>query len=168
MTVASASAYCPSCGDSLIKRFVEEEERDRLVCAGCGRIHYLNPVVVAGAVPAAGKRIWLLRRGIKPRYGYWTFPAGFMEMGETVQEAARRETREELSLEIELGELIGVYSRPRMSNVHIVFEAVALGDPSAGRETLDFAPFTPDEIPWDDLAFHTTYDALRDWVRRRS
>src|SRR5947209_18688671 len=89
-------AYCPACGGDLAEKYIPDELRDRLICVRCQRIHYLNPSIVAGVIPVIDGRVWLLRRAIEPRYGTWTFPAGFMEMGETVEEAAARETREEL------------------------------------------------------------------------
>jgi ADP-ribose pyrophosphatase YjhB (NUDIX family) len=162
--VFETQGFCPSCGGSLEVRFVEEEERDRPVCRGCGRIHYRNPVVVAGLIPAADGKIWMLRRAIEPRYGYWTFPAGYMELGETVEQAAVRETREELNLTVRLERLLGVYSFSHISTVHVIYCAEALSDPRPGSEALDIAPFSPDAIPWDDLAFATTRRALEDWI----
>jgi 8-oxo-dGTP pyrophosphatase MutT (NUDIX family) len=94
--------FCPACGNRLETQYVEEEGRERPVCVVCGRIHYRNPVVVAGLLPLVDGRLWMLRRAIEPRYGFWTFPAGYMELGETVEQAAIRETREELNLDVEL------------------------------------------------------------------
>lgn len=130
----------------------------------CGHILYVNPKMVAGAIPVSDGRVWLLRRAIEPRYGAWTFPAGFMEMGETVEEAAARETREELGIEVSIGRLLNVYSRPTTPTVLAVYLASALGQPTGGLETLEFALFHPDDIPWDELAFWNTVEALRDWV----
>lgn len=157
--------FCPACGSPLETRFVEVEGRERPVCTVCGRIHYRNPVVVAGVVPVVGDRIWMLRRATEPRYGYWTFPAGFMELGETVEDAAIRETHEELNLEIELGSLLGVYSFGHISTVHVIYRARAVSDPSPGSEALQIQSFSPDQIPWDELAFATTRRALEDWLR---
>ncbi|MGI8968082.1 MAG: NUDIX hydrolase [Chloroflexota bacterium] len=158
--------YCPACGGTLEHRFIEEEGRDRQVCTQCSRIHYINPKVVAGTVPVRNGRVWLLRRSIEPRHGFWTFPAGFMEMQETVRDAAMRETREELNLEVQLRDLLGIYSRSTIGNVLIVYHADALGEPSAGSEALDIGLFGPEAIPWDDLAFWNTRDALRDWIQQ--
>jgi ADP-ribose pyrophosphatase YjhB (NUDIX family) len=152
------------CGSVMEQRFVPEEDRKRHVCVACGHIYYLNPKIVAGAIPVSDGRVWLLRRAIEPRYGAWTFPAGFMEMGETVEQAAIRETWEELSLEIRLGPLVGIYSRAEGGNVHVVFVAEALTTPHGGKEALGFALFAPEEIPWEDLAFWSTEEALRQWV----
>ena len=156
--------YCPACGSTLETRWVDEEGRDRPVCTECGRIHYRNPVVVAGLIPAADGKIWMLRRAIEPRLGFWTFPAGDMELGETVEDAARRETREELNLDVELHGLLGVYSFSHISTVHVIYRARALSEPSPGSEALEIGRFGPAEIPWDELAFATTRQALRDWV----
>lgn len=156
--------FCPACGNRLETRYVEEEERERPVCTACGRIHYRNPVVVAGLLPVVDGRIWMLRRAIEPRYGFWTFPAGYMELGETVEEAALRETREELNLDVELDRLLGVYSFGHISTVHIIFSGRALTEPSPGTEALEIGRFGPGEIPWDELAFATTRQALSDWV----
>jgi 8-oxo-dGTP pyrophosphatase MutT (NUDIX family) len=91
-----------------------------------------------------------------------------MEMGETVEDAAIRETWEELTLEVRLGPLIGIYSRPPASNVHVVYAAEAISDPRGGRETLEFALFAPESIPWNELAFWSTAEALREWTRLRT
>ena len=159
-------SFCAACGRRLVERFVAEEARERLVCGACGEIRYVNPLLVAGTIPVAGGRVWLLRRAIEPRYGAWTFPAGYMELGETVEEAAIRETSEELGVEVSLGPLLNVYSRRATTSVLMVFLAETLGEPRGGKETLEFATFHPDSIPWDDLAFWNTEAALRDWVSR--
>ncbi|HLJ69326.1 MAG TPA: NUDIX hydrolase [Chloroflexota bacterium] len=160
-------AFCPVCGSGLELRYVADEERERLVCTQCGRINYQNPNVVAGVIPVTEGRVWLLRRAIEPRYGAWTFPAGFMELGETVEEAAMRETREELNMEVRIRGLLNVYSRPSVPSVVIVYLADALTPPSGGRETLEFASFAPSEVPWQELAFWNTEAALREWLETR-
>ncbi|PZS05316.1 MAG: hypothetical protein DLM70_06710 [Chloroflexi bacterium] len=164
MAVFSEPAHCATCGSNLSNQFVVDEDRERLVCDGCGRIHYMNPSIVAGTIPVADGRVWLLRRAIEPRKGAWTFPAGYMEMGESVEEAAIRETREEIGLEVKIESLLNVYSRPTMSTVHLIYTAEALTAPVLGREALEFASFSAREIPWDGLAFWTTQMALRDWI----
>jgi ADP-ribose pyrophosphatase YjhB (NUDIX family) len=143
-----------------------EEDRERHVCAECGYIFYRNPSTVAGALPIVNGSVWLLRRAIEPRYGYWTWPAGYMEMGETVEEAAIRETREELGMEIEISSLLGVYSRPAVSIVQIVYLAAPLSAPVGGKESLEYALFAPETVPWKDLAFSSTEAALREWIIR--
>jgi ADP-ribose pyrophosphatase YjhB (NUDIX family) len=151
-------------------RYVAEERRDRLVCESCGLIHYLNPRVVAAVVPELdgvdGRPcLLLMRRALEPRRGYWTPPGGFVELGETTEEAALREGEEEVGLPLELSSLLGVYSRPAVGIVVVVYRARALrGEPQLGVEALEARWFTSDAIPWDDLAFETTVRALRDWV----
>jgi ADP-ribose pyrophosphatase YjhB (NUDIX family) len=164
VTGAGYFHFCPICGSSLEVRYIESEEHERLVCVGCGHIIYVNPKLVAGLIPMEGDRIWLLRRAIEPAYGAWTFPAGFMEMGESVPEAAARETREELGAEVEVGPLVGLYSRSTSPTVVAVHTGRVLTAPTGGIETLEFAQFAVNDIPWGDLAFWNTVEALRDWV----
>jgi ADP-ribose pyrophosphatase YjhB (NUDIX family) len=175
--------FCHQCGGPLHERLVEGEDRPRLVCSRCGFIHYRNPKVVVGVIPERAGRVLLMRRAIEPRYGAWTFPGGFMEVDETVEEAARRETEEEIGLSLAIGPLLGIYSRPSTRGssdpergpgvVVVVFRArVGRTPPMPGKECLETAWFRPEEIPWEELAFETTRWALRDWValknRRRS
>jgi ADP-ribose pyrophosphatase YjhB (NUDIX family) len=135
-----------------------------MVCSD-DHILYENPNIVAGTIPVSDGKVWMLRRGIEPQKGYWTFPSGFMELGETVEEAAARETLEEICLDVEITGLIGVYSRPVTSIVFIVYLAKAEGQAAPGDESLEVQAFSPDEIPWDELAFWSTRVALEDWIR---
>ena len=162
--ISAAPAFCSVCGNPLTTRFLPEEGRERQVCDMCGHIHYVNPLLVAGVIPVSHGRIWLLRRAIEPRVGYWTFPAGYMELGETVEEAAERETREELNMSVRLVRLLTVYSRSDLRTVHIVFVADVLSEASPGSEALECRLFERDAIPWDDLAFSSTHAALSAWV----
>lgn len=157
-------SFCPTCGNALERRFVEIEGRDRLICDD-GHIHYENPNIVAGTIPVFEGRVWLLRRAIEPRLGFWTFPVGFMEMGESVEEAAVRETLEEIGLDVKLTSLLGVYSRPEATAVLVAFMAEATSDAAALHEALEVRAFAPDEVPWDELAFWSTRRAMEDWVR---
>jgi ADP-ribose pyrophosphatase YjhB (NUDIX family) len=118
-----------------------------------------------GALPVRDGRVYLARRAIEPGLGRWTYPGGFLEVGESAQEGARREAEEETELRIEVGRLIGVYSRPHVGIVTVVFAAdVVGGRPEPAAETTEVGGFGPDEIPWDELAFTTVESALRDWV----
>lgn len=158
--------YCPQCGDSLELRLLATETQDRLVCAGCAFVFYQNPKVVVGTLPVRDGRVCLLRRGIEPRLGAWTYPAGFLELGETVEDAARRETLEECQLTVRIDALLNVYSRPQIGIVNIVYLATVLGGtPTVNPEAIAFGEFGPDEIPWDELAFTSTTQALEDWAR---
>lgn len=150
--------FCPRCG-----REAEVDYPRRIVCAHCGYAAYYNPKPVAAAIPfdAAG-RIILLRRGFDPGKGLWTFPGGFVDLGESVPRAARRETAEELGIEVELGSLVGVYSRGSERVVLVVYRARALGVPATSAEATEVAAFAPGELPWNELAFWSTEQALRD------
>jgi ADP-ribose pyrophosphatase YjhB (NUDIX family) len=120
---------------------------------------------VVGAVPVSGGHLYLARRAIEPARDRWTYPGGFLEVGESAQEGARRETEEETELRVEIGRLIGVYSRPHVGIVTVVYEASVVGGrPEPAAETSEVRAFTPDAIPWEELAFSTVESALRDWV----
>lgn len=167
----SLPRFCPNCGGHLSERLLETEDRPRLVCDQCQRILYLNPKVVAGVIIERGGRLLLLRRAIEPRRGTWTFPAGYMEIDETAEEAAMREAKEEVGLKVKLGPLVGAYSRPVPHGpgiLVVVFRSSRpRGQVRAGRETLETRWFDLDHIPWDELSFETTHAALRDWLRAR-
>jgi ADP-ribose pyrophosphatase YjhB (NUDIX family) len=165
----SPPRFCPNCGGHLSERLLETEERPRLVCDQCQRIVYLNPKVVAGVIIERSGRLLLLRRAIEPRRGTWTFPAGYMEIDETAEEAAVRETEEEVGLKVNLGPLVGVYSRPAPESpgiLTVIFKSRRVtGRAKTGHEALETRWFAPDDIPWDELSFPTTHSALRDWLR---
>jgi ADP-ribose pyrophosphatase YjhB (NUDIX family) len=153
-----ATRFCPHCGAE-----PRIEYPRSMHCDNCGYAQFYNPKPVAGAIPREPDgRIWLLRRGFDPSAGKWTFPGGFVDLGESVDMAARREAREELAIDIDLGELVGVYSRPQDRVVLVVYEAVPRGDPSPTAEAPEIRAFAPGEIPWDELAFWSTEQALRD------
>lgn len=158
--------FCPRCGGALERRLVKPTEPKRLVCQRCSSIFYLDPKVVAGAIFTLERRVVLVRRGVEPAMGKWVFPGGYVDRGESVRDAAVRETKEECHLDIELGSLLGVYSYPRSPNVIIVYAAEAVGGAlRAGDESVEAGTFPPAEIPWEDLAFPSTKDALTDYVR---
>ncbi len=162
--------YCPYCGAPLLLRLLPTEDRPRLVCDR-RHILYVNPKVIVGVIPERRGRILLMRRGIEPRYGAWTYPGGFMEIDETVEECAAREAEEEVGVQVRLGGIVGVYSRPAPQSpgiVSIVFAGrVVRGRVKDGREALEARWFGPEEIPWDDLAYETTHWALRDWLKSK-
>ncbi|HEU4656230.1 MAG TPA: NUDIX domain-containing protein [Capillimicrobium sp.] len=136
-----------------------------LTCPSCGYGAYYNPKPVASAIPRdADGNVLLLRRGFEPSAGLWTFPGGFVDLGESVEQAALREVREELEIDVELGGLVGVYSRPGDRIVLIVFHARvdAGARPRTTEEAIEVASFGPADIPWDQLAFRSTDRALRD------
>jgi ADP-ribose pyrophosphatase YjhB (NUDIX family) len=159
--------FCPRCGGGLSSRVVKAGEPDRLVCDACHEVFYLNPKIAACAISAIDGRIVLLRRSIEPHIGKWVFPGGFVDRGETVHGAAARETREEVRLEVEIGEVVGVYSYLGNEVAVVVYEGrVVGGEPAVGDECLEVRAFAPEDIPWDDLAFTSTREALATYVRR--
>ena len=154
--------FCPRCGNA-----AEVDYPRSISCPHCGYGAYYNPKPVAAAIPVttAGE-IVLLRRGFDPGKGLWTFPGGFVDLGETVEEAARREAVEEIRAEVTLGELVGVYSRAEERVVLIVFAATIDDEPQTTPEALQVEAFAPDEIPWQELAFWSTTNALKDFLAR--
>lgn len=164
MTVGQEPSFCPACGEPVEARVLEPDHRPRLVCRR-GHVTWRNPRVVVGTLPVRAGRVYLARRAIEPARDRWSYPGGFLELGEAAQEGARRETEEETELRVEVGRLIGVYSRPHVGVVTIIYEASVVGGrPAPAAETSDVRDFGPDDIPWEDLAFTTVESALRDWV----
>lgn len=166
----AAMAYCDRCGGPLASRAVAPEGKVHLVCPRCGYVAYQNPKVVACAIPERGGRIYLIKRGIEPGLGKWTFPGGYVDLGEPVTEAALREIREEIELNIVLAGLVGVYSYPGVASVIIVYRATVPDgepEPKAGIEVQAVKAYAPEDIPWQDLAFKSTTEALRDWLAKR-
>lgn len=158
--------FCPRCGGGLDERIVKANEPKRLVCQVCSFIFYQDPKVVAGTVFTLDGGIVLLKRSVEPALGKWVFPGGYVDRGEPVYEAAVRETLEESCLEVKLGPLLNVYSYPGSANVIVVYTAEVIGGTlSAGDESLEAGAFPPSKIPWHDLAFDSTREALNDYIR---
>lgn len=146
---------------SFERRVPEGDDRARLICRDCGYIQYENPRIVVGSVCRWEERILLCRRAINPRRGFWTLPAGYMEMGETTAEGAKREAWEEARAKIELQGLIAVYNIPRLSQVQLIYRATLVNpDVEAGPESAEVGLFDWSSIPWDDLAFPSVRWAL--------
>jgi ADP-ribose pyrophosphatase YjhB (NUDIX family) len=162
---AEWAKFCPRCRKALVERYIEIEQHLRRVCSGCGYIYYLNPKVVAGAVPRQDDRIWLVRRSIEPSSGCWTFPAGYVDLGESVAQAAIRETLEETRLDIRLDNLLNVYSYANVGIVLVVYSATVTGGVAGPTlESEEVCAFRIEDIPWTNLAFSSTRDALTEYV----
>lgn len=161
--------YCSKCGQPVVSTVPAGDNRERFVCTACGTVHYQNPRIVAGCVPDCAGRILLCKRAIEPRRGYWTVPAGFMELGETMPDAAARETWEEAEARVTVGPLIAVVDVIPARQVHVFFAGM-LSEPvyGAGAESLDVGLFSADEIPWDDIAFPSVRIALEQYLSNRA
>jgi len=160
--------FCSRCGTELTFGPIEGEERDRLACPGCGFVSYVNPRLVVTTLPITDHgEVVLIRRGIAPGFNLWAQPGGFLEIDETVGEAAIRETLEETGLLVEPVAIVGLYSRVQAAVVVLAYEArIVGGEPRATHESLETRPFAPEAIPWPEIAFETSIRALRDWVAR--
>ncbi len=160
--------FCSHCGHVVEQKVPPGDHLPRFVCPACGAIHYQNPRIVAGCVPEHEGRILLCRRAIEPRRGFWTFPAGFMENGETTQDAARRESVEEALADVEIGSLLAIGHVLHADQVHITFRArLARPDFGVGRESLEVVLCEEHTIPWDEIAFRSVDFALRRYVEDR-
>lgn len=162
--------YCSNCGQPVTLRTPPGDHLPRFVCDACGVVHYQNPKLVVGCIPEHEGRVLICKRAIEPRLGYWTIPAGFMENGESTQDAARRECWEEALAEVEIGSLLAVVHVLHADQVHVMFRAT-LPVPSfgAGAESLEVMLCDEAEIPWQDIAFRSVDFALRRYFddRRR-
>jgi ADP-ribose pyrophosphatase YjhB (NUDIX family) len=157
--------FCPRCGGQLERKKIKANEPERRVCGACDFIFYEDPKIAACTVPVIDNKVVLLKRGIEPSYGKWVFPGGFMDRGERVEEAAIRETWEEANLKVEIDRLLNIYSYSGQPVVIVVYLVIVMGgELKAMDETLEVATFAPEEIPWDELAFESTKDALREYL----
>ncbi len=160
--------YCSACGAQTVRKIPAGDDHERDVCEACGVIHYQNPKVIVGTLPYFQDKVLLCKRAIEPRYGYWTLPAGFLELGESTWQGAQRETREEAGASVEEGQLYGVFDLPYISQIYMFYLAeVVDGSYRAGTESLEVAWFEEQDIPWDDLAFTVVGAMLRRYFEDR-
>jgi len=160
--------HCPTCGAAVDYRVPSDDNRERATCSACASIHYENPINVVGTLPVYGEQVLLCRRAIEPRYGFWTLPAGFLELGETSAEGALRETDEEAGAQIELQPLYCLMNVVKVGQIHLYYRAQLLSDQfNPGPETLEAKLFHEHEIPWDELAFRTVRETLHRFFEDR-
>ena len=161
--------FCPVCGGGLNLKRLKRDEPERLWCKGCDFVFYLDPKLVACTVVWMNGGVVLLRRAIEPQRGKWVIPGGYVDRGEVVEEAAIRETREECGIEVKIDELLGIYSYRGKAEVVVVYVAKYLkGILEAQEEAIEVDIFNRDSIPWNELAFQSTKDALNDFFKRGS
>jgi ADP-ribose pyrophosphatase YjhB (NUDIX family) len=161
---------CTQCGDTLIRRLVIDDTRERLTCTGCGHIHYENPRVLVACLVSYADRVLLCRRAIEPAYGLWTPPGGFLENGETLEEATAREVWEEAGVKLLCRDLTlrGVTTLTELQQVYVHFSANTRdSNCRAGNESLDAMFFKPCDIPWDRLAFPSVAQDIRQFLNER-
>lgn len=159
--------FCNRCAGPLSSEIPEGDNRTRDVCQKCGEIHYQNPKVIVGCIPIWQGKILLCRRNIEPKFGLWTLPAGFLEVGETMEEGALRETYEESLAEVELTELFGLYDIPHIGQVYSIYLAKMTSDKfGITPESSEVQLFSPEHIPWDEIAFDVIKSALREYIER--
>lgn len=160
--------FCSQCAAPVTLRVPPGDDRPRHVCDACGTIHYQNPKIVAGCVAEYEGRILLCRRAIEPRAGLWTLPAGFMENGETIEEAAARETLEEANARLEVDGLFTCLDIPRINQVYVMYRGrIVDGGFSPGAESLDVRLLDEPEVPWDEIAFPAIARTLELWFQDR-
>lgn len=159
--------FCALCGGAMRHRLVLPDRKRLLVCSRCGFVDFQGPKLVAGCLVNDGGRVLLLRRAIPPRLGYWTFPGGYVDLGETPEAAALRETVEEVGMNVAIERLFGVYADPDHPSAAVVVYLARPGNerPGVSAEASEVGYFGPDEIPWEEIAFRTTTAALGDWVK---
>jgi 8-oxo-dGTP diphosphatase len=158
--------FCPRCGSGLERRLLKSSEPERLVCTTCGFVFYIDPKVAVGTIIRSREdRIVLVRRAIEPGYGKWVFPGGYVDRGEPLTVAAIREAREECGLDVQLDGLVNIYSYAGRTPVIVVYAATRLGGVlCVDDEGFEAAEFDAAEIPWDNLAFRSTEEGLRDYL----
>ena len=161
--------HCKQCGTAVVYRLPDDgDTKERAVCTACNTIHYENPLNVVGTVPVWGDKVLLCKRNIEPRFGKWTLPAGFMELGETTAEGACRETDEEAGAQFELLDLFALLNVARVGQVHLFYRARLLTDQfRPGPETIEARLFSEEDIPWNEVAFRTVKETLERYFADR-
>ena len=158
--------FCGDCGSKVEKRIPEGDNLERDCCTKCDSIHYSNPKVIVGTVPIKDNKVLLCKRAIQPRYGLWTLPAGFLENGETIEEGAFRETKEETNTEVKMGNLYAIFNIPQINQVYMLHLAEVINeDYSKTSESLEVEFFSESEIPWQELAFPFVPTTLKNYFK---
>ena len=158
--------FCSDCGSKVEKRIPEGDNLERDCCTKCDSIHYSNPRVIVGTVHIKDNKVLLCKRAIQPRYGLWTLPAGFLENGETIEEGAFRETKEETNTEVKMGNLYAIFNIPQINQVYMLHLAEVINeDYGKTSESLEVKFFTESDIPWEELAFPFVPTTLKNYFK---
>ena len=167
--IRSPIKHCKNCGTAVVYRIPDDgDTKHRAVCPNCHTVHYENPLNVVGTVPHLGDRVLLCKRNIEPRFGKWTLPAGFMELGETLAQGAARETVEEAGAQFEIEGLFSILNVARVGQVHVFYLARLLSDQfDPGTETIEAQLFLEADIPWGEIAFRTVKETLEHYFADR-
>jgi ADP-ribose pyrophosphatase YjhB (NUDIX family) len=161
--------FCPACGSGVQLLIPAGDNRERHVCVSCEAIHYHNPRIITGCLPFYGDQVLLCKRAIEPRLGFWTLPAGFLELGETVAAGAARETVEEAGAHVAMGDLYCMFNLPHIGQVYMMYLA-ELKEPVFAphtHESLEVKLFSEADIPWKELAFRTMWRTLHHYFQDR-
>ena len=157
--------YCTKCGNKTKKTIPSGDNMAREICRGCDYVHYVNPNIIVGALPIQSGSVLLCRRDIEPGFGKWTLPSGFMEMGETLEDGAKREAHEEANLELNIKHLFVTYSLPNIGQVYMLYlSEIVNNDYAAMHETSEVKLFLKNEIPWGEIAFSAVTFALKNYI----
>jgi ADP-ribose pyrophosphatase YjhB (NUDIX family) len=160
--------FCSDCGGPIKNRVPPGDNRERFICDACDTVHYINPRIVTGCLPVWEDQVLLCRRANKPRTGFWTLPAGFLENNETIIAGAIRETFEEANAEVANLDLYTIFSLPHISQIYLFYRADMLTSQFApGFESLDVALFDEQDVPWDELAFPVIRHTLEHYFSDR-
>jgi ADP-ribose pyrophosphatase YjhB (NUDIX family) len=153
--------YCSSCSATITVKIPQDDSRERFVCETCSAIYYENPRNVVGTIPIWKDKVLLCKRAIQPRLGFWTLPAGFLEIGESTSDGAKRETLEEAGAHVRISSLFSLLNVTHVGQVHLFYLAI-MDSPlfEAGVESLEVRLFSESEIPWDEISFPTVKKTL--------
>lgn len=161
-------SHCLQCGHTTKNDIPDGDTKIRQICPECHYVHYVNPKVICGTLVVWQDKVLLCKRAIEPQYGFWTLPAGYMEIGETMEQGAARETLEEAEAHIKLEKLYCMYNVPKIGQIYVIFKAQLIdGKFGAGTETLETQLFAEDDIPWQDLAFGSVKQTLEHYFLDR-
>ncbi len=163
-----SNKHCAKCGNLTLKKIPEGDHKPREVCSACGHIHYVNPKVIVGTLPVSGNKVLLCKRNIEPRLGYWTLPAGFMELNETSGEGAARETWEEAEAKLDNMQFYRIIDLPDISQIYMFYTADLLDEEfNTTPESSEVALFEEHEIPWNNMAFVVVSRLLKEYFEDR-